>query len=130
MSEEQIALARRAVACVPIERWPDWTPVKTDIGMHGVLLTFCGNRYVLWGDGNETPVKDDAFPVLGAPAGIGSLLAVVREAHGRPDAVCCRGITGCGDVGWAVLCDRILVALTNQYATEAEALVSALEAAP
>jgi hypothetical protein len=61
----------------------------------------------------------DALPDLTDPATLGCLLALVREAWGRPGAVC------------ACIPSDALWRCCGEYgATEAEALVAALEAAP
>ena len=93
MSPEIEALARRAVACVEISRWPDWTPVlitRCEPEIRGALITNGPIRYVIdeegsgWffdGSGCGNP---GAIPLLDTPAGLGSLLAVMREAWDRP----------------------------------------------
>ena len=121
MTEEQIALARRAVACkgwwwMPGMRWVN-DPAKplTSEGDEG------RHEY------GYTPPKY-GIPDLTDPATLGCLLALVREAWGdsgmfvRP-----RGSKMRPD--WAVFTgansDIVCAALS-----EAEALVAALEAAP
>jgi hypothetical protein len=70
MTEEQIALARRAVAC----RGFRWLPgMLTTEGMRVVVRCF--------GDDNE---PDDDIPDLTDPATLGCLLALVREARAVP----------------------------------------------
>ncbi len=122
MSEEQIALARRAVACKGFR----WMPgMLTTEGMRVVVRCF--------NDDNE---PDDDIPDLTDPATLGCLLALVREAWGAPRALVRLSSNGKSfhvfDVdsvtmggNWAAfLCGDLIPQ------TEAEALVAALEAAP
>jgi hypothetical protein len=125
MTEEQIALARRAVAC---KGWR-WLP---------------GMRW--WAEDDRGRLDDfqpeymgrplGAFPDLTDPATLGCLLALVRQAWGAPRALVRLSANGKSfhvfDVdrvtmggNWAAfLCgDR-------NHRTEAHALVAALEAAP
>lgn len=106
------ALGRRAVAC---KRWR-W--------MFG-MLTMTGHRFAVQVGG----VPEGEIPDLRDPATVGCLLAMVREAHGCEDAFCTRsygnGPGGYG--GWIVKLD---IKIVGRGATEAEALVGALEVAP
>jgi hypothetical protein len=125
MTDEQIALARRAVACkgfrwMPGMRW--WTDAD-----HGRLDDF-QPEYM----GRPT----HALPDLTDPATLGCLLALVREAWAAPRALVRLSANGTSfhvfDVdrvttggNWAAfLCGD------HRIQTEAEALVAALEAAP
>jgi hypothetical protein len=125
MNEEQIALARRAVAC---KGWR-WVP-----GM----LTTCDLRVVDGGDeyviGHRSgPTKDGGgwydgeaaglLPDLTDAATLGCLLALVREAHGQTTLSPVSG----GKRRW-FLADYGTTALQGE--SEAELLVAALEAAP
>ena len=117
MTEEQIALARRAVACrgwrwMPGMRWQ----TSDD---HGRLDDF--QPEYMW-------CPDRALPDLTDAATLGCLLALVRQAWGDPGMfVRPRGSKMRPD--WAVFTgansDIVCAALS-----EAEALVAALEAAP
>jgi len=99
-------LAKRALAC---KGWR-WLP-----GM----VAGCGGRRVRSKRTGAPPYRG-ALPDLTDPATRGCLLALVREAWERPGAVC--SCLPSDATGW--LC-------CGQYgATEAEALVAALEAAP
>jgi hypothetical protein len=114
MTEEQIVLARRAVAC---KGWR-WMPgMLTTEGMRVVVRCF--------GDDNE---PDDAIPDLTDPATLGCLLALVREAWGRHSGTARRwsvdGWYWHADYNEQTACGHRL------YRTEAEALVAALEDAP
>jgi len=108
VTDEQIALAKRAVAC---KGWR-WMPgMLTTEGMRVVVRCFS--------DDNE---PDDDIPDLTDPATLGCLLALVREAHDQVGLVPIR----MGDVEWQVLSHSGHVVGT----CEADALVASLEAAP
>jgi hypothetical protein len=125
MSEEQIALAKRAVACKGWRLMPG-------------MLVHVGFR-VVWADettfrsfderGNEMYGSTDCLlPDLTDPATLGCLLALVREHHKEPRlAVVPNG------KGWSV--SRVWLRsphdrVAGVHTLEAEALVAALEAAP
>lgn len=113
MTEEQIALARRAVAC----RGWRWMP-----GM----LTTDGYRLGAADCDGLHPESYRALTDLTDPATLGCLLALVREAWGIVDIGAFR-FNG----GW---CVEVMPEDKQHYAyygyIEAEALVAALEAAP
>lgn len=125
MSDEMIALGRRAVAC---KGWRWMSGMATAEG-HRVLLV---DDDVLWMVYNEEGkckpgCVEDFVPDLSDPATLGCLLALVREAHGDPVLFArFRGARVRPD--WAVSWDGSDVIATG--ATEAEALVAALESAP
>ena len=96
MTDEMIALGRRAVACKGW-RW-----------MQGMLSYLAGSR---------------ELPDLSDPATLGCLLALVREAWG--DSKTCARPDLEDDVWYVVTRSGLAFA-----ATEAEALVAALESAP
>jgi hypothetical protein len=124
MTEEQIALARRAVAC---KGWR-WMPGMLTsfnarhLGRH--LWVDQGSSVVVYADQNEGEVPD-----LTDPATLGCLLALVREAWGDSEMHMTLGAKG-----WVWLTgeSRVydVVMPINAGASEAEALVAALEAAP
>ena len=131
MTDEQIALSRRAVAC----RGWRWMPgMRTDSKFARVVAVDsserapCGSEegatnddcHAVWLDG--VPL----LPDLTDPATLGCLLALVREAWESPKA----------NVSW-VTDDKCMVVFDTGHAqrfllgdTEAEALVVALESAP
>jgi hypothetical protein len=127
MNEEQIALARRAVAC---KGWR-WMP-----GM----LTTCDLRVVDGGDeyvvGHRSgPTRDGGgwydgeaaglLPDLTDPATLGCLLALVREAWGLP----LLGVAFDHDAEeWIVRSWNATILWQGLGNTEAEALLVALEA--
>ncbi len=155
-NEQAMELGRRAVACVPIERWPDWTPVvhvwtdgETSEGLILRTLDDDGRAFVF--EIMDTVDLDDTetLPLLNTPAGLGSLLAVVREAwaeHCGEDVNVfvwwCEdynpsGIASmCQDAGFVCQAQNVddygavLWRPKRTSNSRAEALVSALEAAP
>ena len=104
-------LAKRAVAC-PGWRW-----------MPG-MLTEHGNRYVAEG---RYP-RRSVLPDLSDPATLGCLLALVREAWGDPYVYAMR--LNVRRQIWVVHVPSDRHNIHGEGATEAEALVAALEAAP
>jgi hypothetical protein len=116
MTEEQIALARRAVAC----RGWRWMP--------GMLIHAAGTAYRV-PDRDHDPGAEDwwrkyTHPDFQDPATLGCLLALVREAHGpRCYTQACGGF-------WTVQNEDTEDWWGKNCVYEAEALVAALEAAP
>ena len=132
MTEDLMDLALRAVAVVPIERWPGWTPVVAACG-RGILLD---ERTIVFENGDFMTRRQfpDAIPLLDTPAGLGSLLAVVREAWGRSlyaGERLCRERDYDPDLAWVfvVWLDTGDLHSFNRP-TFAELLVAALESAP
>jgi len=118
MNDEMIALSRRAVACKGWQRMPGMLAVPTD-GLVSVPLRLT--------DDHDWPHDLGLrLPDLSDPATLGCLLALVREAHGDPVLFArFRGARVRPD--WMVSWDGSDVIATG--ATEAEALVAALESA-
>ena len=115
MTEGQTALSHRAVACkgwrwMPEMRW--WT--DNDRGR----LDDYQPEYMAR--------STDALPDLSDPATLGCLLALVRAAWGDP-FLCA---VGDPDTGWRIDAVTAQVQDLHGYASEAEALVASLEAAP
>lgn len=124
MTEEQITLARRAVAC---RRWR-WMS-----GMRWLAEDDRGRLDHYQPDYMGRPLN--ALPDLTDPATLGCLLALVREAWGcavitEPHYDCDNEARlGPNVIGWrAVETERWMTA--GDGTPEAEALVVALEAAP
>lgn len=113
MTEEIIAIGRRAVAC---KGWR-WMPGMADLW---------GGR-MREGDGID---RLHALPDLTDAATLGCLLALVREAWGDASAYCYRGggdeLTGT----WHVTIDQRTHRVSRRGKSEAESLVATLEAAP
>jgi hypothetical protein len=126
MSDEQTALARRAVAC---PKWRLMPGMLTDEGRR-VMQVWPDNLGIKWSHllDNRVVRDADALPDLSDPATLGCLLALVRKAWGRDDLGASRYRERwcverwCGDI-------RVFQYGT-QGDTEAEALVAALEGAP
>ena len=122
-------LARRLMSC-PGWRWTGGMRCK-DSGWRwrdGYLFAMDGT-----GDFIETP--GGSVPNLRDPATLGCLLALVREAWGRPALAASPAGAPDGSVSWCVEAldpddGDGYHALTPRRATEAEALVDALEEAP
>jgi hypothetical protein len=113
MIEEQIALARRAVAC---KGWRF---------MGGMLLAD-GVWQARVGEGWRWKEDAELLPVLGDPATLGCLLALVREARGEPTY-----LPTCLDVhdeAWVV--NPPIPWRQTRYESYASVLVAALEASP
>ena len=118
MTEEQIALAKRAVAC----RGWRWMPgMRTDLGER------------VSDDDAQTDAPTnwtDDLPDLTDPATLGCLLTLVREAWGKDDMGAVR-IFRHGLRKWCVEHDEDDALVGAFYGpTEAHTLVAALEAAP
>ncbi len=157
MTDDLIALARRAVAC---KGWK-WMPGMVMLWPSGVVRGYWlwarpmivgDDGAVNWWEGDPPTEHADgawqskAIPDLSDAATVGCLLARVREAWGQPE-MCC----GCSIApGWGVYLALVREAWGQDEAfcyreqwcvetpqkgyvygaTEADALVAALEAAP
>jgi hypothetical protein len=131
MTDEQIALARRAVAC---KGWRWMSGMLRGDGFRCTWVdederelaapTWCANG-IEWKN-SRTGSKD--LPDLTDPATLGCLLALVREHHKEPRLA----VVPTGK-GWSV--SRVWLRsphdrVAGVHTLEAEALVAALEAAP
>jgi len=123
--QDWIELGKRAVAC---EGWRwmrgmldlgDWEVRGEYNGGHGVRVVDRAGKTAI------VPPTRMSAPDLRDPATVGCLLALVREVWGHPRAFALPS----GDF-WQVLSGWYGDDLTGDRATEAEALVAALEAAP
>lgn len=133
MTDKQIAIGRRAVAC---KDWRWMSGMATAEG-HRVVLV---DNDVLWMVYNEEGkckpgCVEDFVPDLTDPATLGCLLALVREAWRYPSAHPMPwGHTKFRPepIGWSMMlgADDTLPNATLSAPTEAEALIAALEAAP
>ena len=136
MTEEQIALARRAVAC----RGWKWMPgMRTTDAMRVIHdeTAFpgrpCAIREGSWVDTSPPRPLTDALPDLTDPATLGCVLALVREAWGD-ECICTLPVDyGPGGVTWFCRLTAGGRDLAQSYVRggvgEVEALVAALEAA-
>ena len=134
MTDEQKALARRAVACVGFR----WLPGMLALPSEGMMAV-----PVRLADEHEWPHDIGLrVPDLRDPATLGCLLALVREAYGDP-ALYVRlsdttrqsdGVRAWEVLGWLDSSRRPDGRGGSWrgwgYASEAEALVAALESAP
>lgn len=145
MTEEQTALARRAVACKGWRRmegmlttegyrvlatWRDTLTVAKGTFVY-TLIEREGGWLWHWYDPAVRDFAEDEsgalLPDLQDPATLGCLLALVREAWGDPRTV----VVPLSGGRWGVAIPNVLrQSPTHKGDTEAEALVAALESAP
>lgn len=126
MTDDMIKLGKRAVAC---KGWRWMRGMNTTTDDTFIAFSDCDEAY--WLAHPDDPCEVDPIagmiPDLSDPATLGCLLALVREAWG------CSGMStiqnrGCWEV-WK--CQRCSGECFDGFgATEAEALVDALEGAP
>ena len=132
MSEEQAReLGRRAVACDGW-RWLQGMEARREQYPHRLVCvegdpeTWCPPVWQHERPPDLLTNVRDPVPDLRDPCTVGGLLALVREAWGSSMVWAMADNTGCG--WWVESWDADVPALI--YATEAEALVAALEGAP
>jgi hypothetical protein len=123
MTDDMIALSRRAVAC---PKWR-WMPGMLDPSGRRAMWVYPEDGIITWSHIPENcVVRDaDALPDLADPATVGCLLALVREVRQEPTGFAVPTHAG----GWSYY-TRLIAADWYAGDTEAEALVAALEAAP
>jgi len=123
--DEARALGERATACKGW-RWLQGTLTVEDYVVVG--FWYGEDEPMLMSSGGEfwRDTTTDHAPDLRDPCTVGGLLALVREAWGSSMVWAMADNTGCG--WWVESWDADVPALI--YATEAEALVAALEGAP
>ena len=137
MTKAQTALSHRAVAC---KGW-QWMPGMRTINGRRLAVVFGLSRTAsvlcdLRDDANsDTEELQGELPDLADPATMGCLLALVRESEGcavitspdyDEDEVGCQGWN---IIGWRAV-ETVRWLPVGEGATEAEALVAALEGAP
>jgi len=130
MTEAQVGLAKRALAC----RGWRWMPGMRTINGRRLAVVFGASRTAavlcdLRDDANsDTEELQGELPDLNDPATVGCLLALVREAWGMPTGIT---VTYSSDEGlWGVSWSGATHGgWCGRGETEAEALVAALEAA-
>lgn len=123
MTDEMIALARRAVAC---KGWR-WMPgMLTDDGFRVRRVDRDGYRFGWYDSSYAYSIRHDVLPDFIDPATLGCLLALVREAHAVPFLQVSVKISR--EHGYQFDCHPHH---RGQWVdSEAEALVAALEEAP
>jgi hypothetical protein len=115
MTDEQIALARRAVAC---KGWR-WMP--------GMSYWWCGSQDRVVDDERGTLRTDgDLLPDLQDPATLGCMLALVREAWGEPTYL--PTCLDAHDEAWVI--ESPAQDRQTRYGSYASVLVATLESAP
>ena len=137
MSEDKVELGRRVVAC---KGW-QWMPGMRTINGRRLAVVFGLSRTAsvlcdLRDDANsDTEELQGELPDLADPATLGCLLALVRESEGcavitspdyDEDETGCQGLNV---TGWRAI-ETVRWMPVGEGATEAEALVAALEGAP
>jgi hypothetical protein len=136
MTEEQIALARRAVACKGWKWMPGMrargcgdsgvvTNVWCDTDTHQTTDIFVSYDEECRSCEHAAPDYDQCLPDLTDPATLGCLLALVRELRQEPTGFVVPTHAG----GWSYY-TRLIAADWYAGDTEAEALLAALESAP
>jgi len=125
MTDEMIALSRRAVAC---PKWR-WMPGMLDPSGRRAMWVYPEDGIITWSHIPENCVDRDAdaLPDLTDAATLGCLLALVREAWGTAIIVSYSYDDGLWETMWE---GATAAGWCGRGDTEAEALVAALESAP
>ena len=124
-----IAFSRRAVACKGFRWMPGMLAALDGIGGDYRARVCRVDNGLFWSDATPLPYALASYvPDLSDPATLGCLLALVRKAWGDP-TLCV--VLDTSDGRWCVGCWEDGLAMRGRGgATEAEALVAALEGAP
>ena len=125
-----IAFSRRAVACKGFRWMPGMLAALDGIGGDYRARVCRADNGLFWSDATPLPYALASYvPDLSDPATLGCLLALVRKAWGDP-TLCV--VLDTSDGRWCVGCweDNGIAMRGRGGATEAEALVDALEGAP
>ena len=134
MTDEMIALGRRAVACKGWRWMPGMRVEWVGMGTGWRMLSKTQSWYEREECKDGEPGGPNAIPDLTDPATLGCLLALVREAWGcvvvlSPDYDDDEEGAQGPLVGWRAV-ETVRWISVSQGATEPEALVAALEAVP
>ena len=124
MTDELMALGRRAVAC---KGWRWMAGMQCLVGPSHAPYRYVTHDYAP-PEGNDVGFTDPLLPGLTDPATLGCLLALVREAWGDPSLTAAFDYEGWPS--WRVGRSEDGHGMQGVGDTEAEALVAALEAAP
>ena len=131
MTDEMIALARRAVTCRGWRWMPGMRVEWVGMGTGWRMLSETQSWYEREGCEDGEPGGPNAVPDLTDHATLGCLLALVREAWACECACVLPLDYGPGGAWWVCRLAGNGRSLTERHwPTEAEALVAALEAAP
>ena len=129
MTDDLIEISKRAVACRGWQWMPGMLAALDGIGGDYRARVCRVDNGLFWSDATPLPYALASYvPDLSDPATLGCLLALVRKAWGDP-TLCV--VLDTSDGRWCVGCWEDGLAMRGRGgATEAEALVAALEGAP